>query len=184
LADLDGDGDLDAVTVGWGEPGKVWLNDGTGNFEDSGQSLTPGYIHIHGMALGDVTGDGAVDAMMAGAPNEVWFNNGAGAFTDSDQRLAYMPCDSVALGDLDRDGDLDAYMAVGFAGSAIDEIWLNDGSGHFVNSELSLSHGFSSGIGLGDFDGDGDLDAFVAHGQLGMDSGGGLPNEVWLNQMP
>jgi hypothetical protein len=39
-----------------------------------------------------------------------------------------------------------------------------------------------SGIGLGDLDGDGDLDAFVAQGNLGQDSGGGLPNEVWFNE--
>ena len=44
--------------------------------------------------------------------------------------------------------------------------------------EQDLSTGFSSGIGLGDLDGDGDLDAFIAHGQLGLSEGGGLPNEV------
>jgi len=105
-----------------------------------------------------------------------------GSFTDSEQSLTRAPCDTIALGDLDEDGDLDAYLAVGSSGSAPDEIWLNDGQGRFIDSGLSLSRGFSSGIGLGDLDGDGDIDAFVVHGQLGQESGGGMPNEVWLNE--
>ena len=43
LGDLDGDGDLVAFVVNGtssGQPNKVWLNDGSGNFTDSGQSLT------------------------------------------------------------------------------------------------------------------------------------------------
>ena len=39
-------------------------------------------------------------------------------------------------------------------------------------------------VSLGDLDGDGDLDAFIAHGQLGLSQGGGLPNEVWWNETP
>ena len=38
---------------------------------------------------------------------------------------------------------------------------LNDGSGQFFDSDLVLSEGFSSGIGLGDLDGDGDIDLFI-----------------------
>jgi len=183
LGDVDGDGDLDAVTAGWGEPARVWLNDGSGSFTDSGQTLTPGFIHIHGMILGDVTGDGVLDAIMTGAPNQVWFNDGSGMFIDSEQSLSKFPTDTVALKDLDGDGDLDAYLAVGTSGRAQDEIWLNDGQGQFVESEIPLSTGFSSGIGLGDLDGDGDIDAFITHGELGLAYDGGLPNEVWLNMM-
>lgn len=182
LADLDGDGDLDAVTVGWDEPGKAWLNDGSGLFVDSGQELTHGYIHIHGMTLGDVTGNGLPDAIMAGAANQVWFNDRQGHLVNSEQNLTRAPGDTVAIGDLDGDGDLDAYLAVGQAGGAADKIWLNDGQGYFVDSNLSLSTGFSSGIGLGDLDSDGALDAFITHGELGQITGGGLPNEVWLNE--
>lgn len=183
LTDVDGDSDLDAVTVGWSEPGKVWLNNGTGNFTDSGQTLTPGYIHIHGMTVGDLSGDGVPDAFMAGAPNQVWFNDGQGVFHESKQELISLPGDTVAFEDLDGDGDLDVFLAVGIAGNANDKIWLNDGQGLLSDSGLSLSKDFSSGIGLGDLDDDGDIDAFVTHGQLGANAGGGLPNEVWLNEL-
>jgi len=50
--------------------------------------------------------------------------------------------------------------------------------------QQDLSSGFSSRIVLGDLDGDGDLDAFIAHGQLGLSEGGGLSNEVWWNETP
>jgi hypothetical protein len=183
LSDLDGDGDLDALTVGWGEPGRVWLNDGEGIFTDSGQALTPGYLHIHGMTLGDMDGDGAADAFFAGSLNQVWFNDGNGNFRDSGQNLVSRAGDTVALGDVDGDGDLDAYLAVGDRGSSRDRLLLNDGYGNYVDSGLSLSEDFSSGIGFEDLDGDGDIDAFVVHGGLGQDSGGGIPNEVWLNEM-
>ncbi len=193
LGDLDGDGDLDALTVGWSEPGKVWLNDGTGAFTDSGQALVSSHIHIHGMTLGDMDGDGDLDAFMAGASNQIWLNTGGlqdgtpGVFQESEQRLKGLAGDTVALGDLDGDGDLDIYLAVGDWTGSDDKVWLNDGgvqegmAGQFTDSGLGLSADFSSGIGLGDLDGDGDLDAFVVHGQLGKDSGGEIPNEVWLN---
>jgi len=155
---------------------------------DSEQTLTPGYEHIHGMTLGDVDGDGALDAFMAGAPNQIWLNDGAGAFGEDMQSLPGLAGDSVAFGDLDGDGDLDAYLAVGDWTGSHDKVWLNDGGvqggtpGRFTDSGLPLSAEFSSGIGLGDLDGDGDLDAFVVHGELGRDGGGGIPNEVWLNE--
>jgi len=135
------------------------------------------------MALGDLNGDGAPDAFMAGAPNQVWFNDGSGTFEQSEQELDGLAGDSVALGDIDGDGDLDVLLAVGDWSGSDDKLWLNDGRGHLTDSGLPLSPDFSSGVGLGDLDGDGDLDAFVAHGELGQESGGGVPNEVWLNQI-
>ena len=39
LGDIDGDGDLDAVVGNDGTPNKLWLNDGSAMFSDSGQSF-------------------------------------------------------------------------------------------------------------------------------------------------
>ena len=52
----------------------------------------------------------------------------------------------------------------------------------FVDSFQRLGSGCSWDVSLGDMDWSGDIDAFVAHGELGQDSDGGIPNEVRLNQ--
>ncbi len=127
LGDLDGDGDLDAFVANsgiYGDQNKVWLNDGTGTFTDSGQSL--GNTHSADVALGDLDGDGDLDAFVTNwsDPNKVWLNDGTGDFTDSGQSLGSSDSWGVALGDLDGDGDLDAFVANSYGEP--NKVWLND----------------------------------------------------------
>ncbi len=152
LGDLDGDGDLDAYigtccgAIADSDAGPrwmpaadlVWLNDGAGNFSDSGQRLgTQGTMQA---ALGDLDGDGDLDVYAANdfavmdtqdtiqrnQPDQVWLNNGAAGFSDSGQRLGQWASRAVALGDLDADGDLDAFVG----GQEFALVWLNDSAGH------------------------------------------------------
>lgn len=75
LADVDGDGDLDAWLAG--EPHSLWLNDGQAGFTQSG-----GPLHDGGTVdLGDLDGDGDLDALLASwgfywLPHQVWLNGG------------------------------------------------------------------------------------------------------------
>jgi hypothetical protein len=52
-------------------------------------------------------------------------------------------------------------------------LWLNDGSGYFFDSNLRLGFDKSQAIALGDLDGDGSLDGFVANNG---------PNKVYINR--
>ncbi len=192
LRDLDGDEDIDAfVANGLGDPDDpakrsniVWVNDGAGKFSNSGQSLGDSYSYA--VDLGDLDGDGDIDAFVANgsdsndiltAPNKVWLNDGKGMFTDSGQSLGASDSRGIALGDLDGDRDIDAFVVnVSNIINDLDganKVWINDGEGNFTESTQNLGGYDSYGVALGDFDNDGDLDAFVTnHSQ---------PNKVWLN---
>jgi len=141
-------------------------------FVDSGQAL--GNSYSTSVALGDLDGDGDLDAMVAnnGQPNTVWTNDGNGTFTNSGQALGNSSSFSVALGDLDDDGDLDAMVA---NQNQPNIVWNNDGNGTFTNSGQALGNGISLSVALGDLDGDSDLDAMVANQNQ--------PNTVWTNDV-
>jgi parallel beta-helix repeat protein len=173
LGDLDDDGDLDAFVANDGAysyANKVWLNDGNATFIVTGQNL--GSSVSRGVALGDVDGDGDLDAFTANffSANKVWLNDGHASFSDSAQTLGSSLSYAVALGDLDADGDLDAFVA---NNNRPDAVWLNDGFGAFSDSGQSLGNSAGHDVVLGDLDGDGDLDAFVAND--------GQPDTVWIN---
>ncbi|MFT4740399.1 MAG: hypothetical protein ACI9L9_001181 [Marivirga sp.] len=176
LADLDGDGDIDAyVANDRAAPNQIWINDGVGNFTNSGQML--GANSTMKVALADLDGDGDIDAFAAnyGQSNIIWINDGVGNFTNSGQMLGANSTMKVTLADLDGDGDIDAFAA-NYGQSNI--IWINDGLGNFIMLQQSLGAYRTTSVALGDIDNDGDIDAFTTVGR-------GFENEaadrVWLN---
>jgi hypothetical protein len=171
LGDLDGDGDLDAFVANYGEPNKVYFNDGLGIFSDAGQSL--GLDNSYDVGLGDLDGDGDLDAFVVndGEPNKIYLNDGSGSFSDSGQVLGNDNSTGIALGDVNGDSYIDAFVTN--EGQA-NRIYLNDSLGVFADSgqELGLNDSFS--VDLGDVDGDGDLDAAVANRYA-------QPNKLYFN---
>ena len=166
LGDVDGDGDLDAFvgnTQGNGEefqndlPNEVWLNDGSGIFNDSGQRL--GRQRTYAVALGDVDGDGDLDALVGNeGADELWLNDGDGRFLNSMQTWGQRRTLTVVLADLDGDGDLDAVtgheLTASFAWWRQGIIWWNDGIGHFSEGSQHIRYRPNGAIALGDVNGD------------------------------
>jgi hypothetical protein len=180
LADLNGDGLIDvfAIVMANNEwKGRVYLNDKKGRFQYTGQPLGQGILAT--VELGDVNGDGSVDAVLSGwrntgadpCPNRVLLNDGRGRFTETGQIFdeALRHSHGLALGDLDRDGDLDLVLVTQQEPFA--RLYLNDGKGRFTAGR-TLGANSAEKVAVADLNGDGSLDIFLAC--IG-------PNEVWLN---
>jgi hypothetical protein len=136
-------------------PNTIWFNDRQGNFSDSGQRL--GQMESMAVVLGDVNGDGFLDAVVGNnGADEVWLNDGQGNFSLA-QRFGSGLTWSVFLADLDGDGHLD--LVVG--GETSGRVWLNDGTGQFGRGQR-IGYGRYEAIAVGDVTDDGQVDIFVA----------------------
>ncbi|MEO5366453.1 MAG: FG-GAP-like repeat-containing protein, partial [Magnetococcus sp. WYHC-3] len=169
LADMDRDGDLDAMVHVYQGMFQLWSNDGQAHFTRSDPGID-GYS-ARDFSLGDLDGDGDLDALVVNSASwpSIYLNNGQNSFTDTQQRFGFSNSRAVALGDVDGDGDLDAFVA----NSGANKVLLNDGHGVMSDSGQSLGNKLSRDVALGDVDGDGDLDAVVGNWTTG--------NELWLN---
>jgi hypothetical protein len=133
MADLDSDGDLDVVFTSLGSGTRILFNDGNGYFKASGQKLPEG---THGIAIGDIDNDGDKDLFFAllgsNRTGPVYVNDGYGVFTAFNPGLSIESSERVQLIDIENDGDLDAFLWWR------NLLYVNDGSGNFSKSSLTL----------------------------------------------
>ena len=173
LGDVDGDGDLDAVTANPNSPNQLLINDGTGHFTPT--DLTSPLFRSVDIALGDVNSDGHLDVLFVtdGQGTQLQINDGHGGFNSPITLAAggTPPSRAIALGDINGDGNLDAVIANFNAPTqplAPNQLLIGDGAGNFTAIPLPTLSGSnkSTDVALGDVDGDGHLDIlFVTDGQ-------------------
>lgn len=190
LIDIDSDGDLDLIQTGknpvGGRVGKIYTNDGSGNF-----TLLP-FNQIKAVldsdvTWGDLNGDGTIDLIVSGSTTEagsahtrIYFNTGGVdssiVFSQSDQ-LTYFYDSALAVADIDNDNDLDI-MISGWTGSdRFTQLYTNNGSGIFSLVAGTPFTALNAGtINFSDVDNDNDMDVLIAG-----DTGPAQATELYLN---
>ncbi len=150
LGDVDRDGDLDALFSSHPNPNhgrsSVCLGDGSGGFACS--DLGSISVFATRLALGDVDGDGDLDAVLpTGGGDWLCRGDGTGGFTC--EVLDPAPIDTWEAGivDIDRDGDLDVVFA-SIQGDRANRLCLGDGTGGFACSDLGAAADKSHGLAV------------------------------------
>jgi len=172
----------------WGEV-VIFINNGSGVFSRLSVTINP-YAHTNstyiygvcGVAAGDFDGDGKVDFYVGSASSTTihfYKGDGVGGFKLTSTRRITIPtshgtCSMLGSADFDEDGKIDFVLSTdGAAGINTPggyAYWFKNATKSMTQnciptdcSKVSSSSDFDSGA-VGDFDGDGDFDFFVADG--------------------
>ena len=167
VADLDGDGDLDALSASISDNKIAWYEnlDGDGDFSRE-RIVDDQLVSVETVAAGDLDSDGDVDILSASRLLDtlVWYENMDGQGNFSPAILISNVQDApvrVRTADFDGDGDLDV-ICVSFQDSECAWYENTDGQGHFGARHVISSQLLGLlDLDVTDLDGDGDQDVLV-----------------------
>jgi len=175
LADFNGDGYKDVVTIIAYADIEVYFNNGDGTFNTTAHHYGGSDHTRFGVQAFDIDNDGDMDFVTVpfyseSVGLEIWKNNGTGSFTMVQELASYSKGEELAVGDLNNDGYLDIF----YPGAWDIYIFLNNQDGTFSSNGQEIETNYANAVALADFDGDNDLDAV-----LSFDNS--LPGQIWIN---
>jgi hypothetical protein len=158
-ADLDGDGDQDAVVASCDDDSISWFENMGGAFGPK-RTITDDARCARGIDAADLDGDGDVDVLSASSGDGIigWYENLGGHFAGQRVVGVHAHLSGIEAIDKDGDGDMDILVANGL-GSPV--IWFKNVGDAFVRGR-SRPDEFVSSVHGDDMDGDGDVDLVSA----------------------
>ena len=168
VADFNGDGTQDVVTINTNATGSILSGNGAGNFQVATNFVvttnSSSFFQV-ALAVGDLNNDNRPDLVVAGGDSNTFFTllNNGGGFSNSVQTtfpsFDFRPR-SIAIGQVIGDGNVDIVIAgSGSFGDAISAtaILAGNGSGTFnvANAVYSPTGTSPTFVTIADFNGDG-----------------------------
>ncbi len=181
-ADIDGDGDLDIVIMGYNDntydaSTDVYINNGNGTFSASNSGIINVYWgDVHFV---DVNNDQKPDVAITGTETEgytsvtkIYKNNGNGTFTEIQASITPVNVGTIKFADYDNDGDQDFVLN---GNSTIDDvpytkIWKNNGDETFTETTIALAQLWTGDMEWFDANNDSYIDLIISGSNSSSDS--------------
>ncbi len=193
FADVDNDGDLDLFTTAMQTSNALYLNDGTGRFEDAADQLglADGENNFYtSAAFADIDLDADLDLYVVqvghDSLNVLYRNDGAAGFADITELWGGVANGGWSLqplfADYDNDGDPDLYVINDYGP---DVFYRNEHPEPRFTDVTAESGLVERGLGMGgmwaDYDQDGDLDLYITnHGDNALARNRGDGTFEWV----